>query len=264
MDENEVYHADVSRIGKSGLDLIAQCPAKYYAKYLDPNREREKPTKALVTGSALHSLVLETDKFVKEFVVAPEFKGEGARKKMDYWISENYDKKIIDRATYDTIARMRDSIMRHPLVPDLLSQGVVEQRINWTDPMTGAHCKAKPDFRNTQNRLIVDLKSTEDASEEGFSRSAYKYRYHVQAPFYTDGAHANGLFPEGFVFIAVEKEPPYLVNVFFADEAFMDFGRRMYQRDLETYMDCLMSGRWPGYSPEIKPLRLPRWAANNL
>lgn len=264
MDENEVYHSDISRIGKSGLDLIAQCPAKYYAKYLDPNRKREKKTPALVTGSALHCIVLEDHKFAELFAVMPEFSGTGSQARKEDWITANKGKDFISLETYDQVSRMRDSVMRHPLVPELLSQGVVEQRIDWENLETGAMCKAKPDFRNTRNRLIVDLKSTEDASEEGFTRSAFKYRYHVQAPFYTDGAIANGLSPEGFVFIAVEKEPPYLVNIFYADEEMMSFGRRTYHRDLETYMDCVMSGQWPGYSPEIKPLSIPRWAANNL
>lgn len=264
MDENAVYHSDTSRIGKSGLDLIAQSPAKYYAKYLDPNREREKKTPALITGSAFHTLVLESWKFQEQFAVSPNFSGDGSTKKKEQFKEANQGKDIITLETYETVSRMRDSVMKHPICKELLEIGAVEQRIDWEDAASGALCKAKPDFRNTKNRLIVDLKSTDDASEDGFAKSAYNYRYHVQSAFYTDGAFMNGLDPSGFVFIAVEKEPPYLVNVFFADDDLISLGRRTYHRDLETYMECVMSGNWPGYSPEIKPLRLPKWAANNL
>ncbi len=264
MDENEVYHSDTSRIGKSGLDLIAQSPAKYYAKYLDPNREREKKTPALITGSAFHTLVLESWKFQDEYAVMPNFQGEGSTSKKRDWMEEHAGKDFISLETYMQISRMRDSIMKHPLCDDLLSVGVVEQRLDFEDFETGALCKCKPDFRNTQNGLIIDLKTTEDASEQGFAKSAYNYRYYVQAPFYLDGAVQNGLAPTGFVFIAVEKDPPYLVNVFHTDDDLMNLGRVTYRRDLEMYMQCVMSGDWPGYTPDIKRLTLPRWAVNNL
>ena len=260
MEANEMYHADVSRIGKSGLDLIAKAPAYYYAKYLDPNRDREKQSKALDQGSAFHSIVLEGDKFQDEYVVAPLFKGKGSEALKDEWIQKNFDKKILSMDDYNMVSRMRDAIFKHPLGHELLSVGVTEHRIDWQDEATGALCKAKPDFFNTSSKLIIDLKSTDDASESSFSHSSFKYRYHVQAPFYFDGAVHNGYNPQGFVFIAVEKEPPYLVNIFFADSLFMEFGRDVYRRDLETYLECRRSGIWPGYSSEIKPLQLPRWA----
>lgn len=259
-----MYHADTTRIGKSGLDLVNKCPAKYYAKYLDPNRDREIKTLALITGSAFHTIVLESWKFKEEYAVMPDFSGEGSSSKRRSFIEEHKGKDIISLDTYITISRMRDAIWKHPLAHELLSAGVVEQRLDFEDFQTGAKCKCKPDFRNTVNRMIIDLKSTEDASEFGFQKSAWNYRYHVQAPFYVDGAQQNGHNPEGFVFIAVEKEPPYLVNIFYADEAVMEAGRRQYHQDLETYMRCIETGEWPGYSPEIKPLGLPRWAANNL
>lgn len=259
-----MYHSDISRIGKSGLDLIAKNPAYYYAKYLDPNRERETQTPALVVGSAFHAMVLEPWKFKELFAVMPLFSGTGSVARKELWINDNRGKDFISLEAYDQISRMRDSIMKHPLVPELLEIGEAEQRLDWEEPGTGALCKAKPDFRNTKSGLIIDLKTTEDASEEGFGRSAYKYRYHVQAPFYCDGAFMNGLDPSGFVFIAVEKSYPYQVNVFYADEEFMALGRRTYMQNLETYMECKRTNSWPGYSPEIKPLRLPRWAANNM
>lgn len=260
MDENEAYHSDTSRIGKSGLDLINKAPAKYWEKYLNPNREREKQTEALLIGSATHSLLFEPDKFPNEFVVSPSFSGEGSKKRREDFLQMNEGKKPISLDVYNDISRMVDSIRKHPLMSELLSGGVAEYRLDWQDDFTGAHCKCKPDFRNVNNGLIIDLKTTEDASEEGFQRSAWKYRYHVQSAFYEDGVRANFLPFNGFVFIAVEKEPPYLVNVYFADQDFVSLGRRQYQEDLETYMKCLQSGVWHGYSPEIKPLTPPHWA----
>lgn len=262
MKVNEMYHKDTSRISKSGLDLINKCPAKYYEKYLNPNAEPEERTEALINGNAFHVLTLEPLVFPHHFIVKPKFSGTGSVAKREDWEAQHASKEIISLKTYEMVSRMRDSVMAHPIAKELLSHGIAEQTIQWEEPITGAPCKSRQDWWNTSNRLIVDLKSTEDASEAAFIRSAFKYRYHVQSAFYLDGAAANGMTPEGFIFIAVEKKAPYLVNVFYADPDFIAAGRQAYINDLETYMQCVRSGRWPGYDTQIKPLGLPAWAIN--
>jgi exodeoxyribonuclease VIII len=260
MDTNKMYHQDTTRISKSGLDLITKAPAYYYAKYLDPNRVPEERTEALINGHAAHGQILEPDKFAHQFIVQPKFSGTGSVAKRAEWEAQHADKEIITLKTYNMITSMRSSVQAHPVARELLSTGEAEKTLTWMDPLTGAPCKSRQDWFNDSNRLIVDLKSTEDASDEAFRRSAFKYRYHVQAAFYLDGARACGLDPQGFVFIAVEKKPPFLVNVFYADEEFIEAGRQAYRNDLEIYMHCVRTGVWPGYEPTIKPLSLPAWA----
>ncbi len=259
MKVNQMYHNDVSRISKSGLDLIAKSPAHYWERYLNPNRKKEKKTPALIIGNAFHVLTLEFDKFAPHFVIRPKFSGTGSVAKKEAFESEHSDKDIISMDEYDTIRRMRDSVMKHPIAYQLLQRGVAEQTIKWEDPETDAPCKCRQDWWNDDARLIVDLKSTEDASDEGFAKSSFKYRYHVQGAFYLDGATANGLNPEGFVFIAVEKTPPYLVNIFYLPPDVKDFGTRVYKNDIFTYMECRKTNQWPGYDQRIKPLNLPSW-----
>lgn len=263
MNENEAYHADTTRVSKSGLDKIHKAPAYYHERYLNPDRAPEKRTAALVDGAAFHTVTLEGDKFKDEFVIQPKFSGTGSQAARDGFIASNQGKDIIDMETYNSVSRMRDAVMAHPIASELLSSGMVEKRLDWDEPISEAPCKIKPDFISTgKGNVIVDLKSTEDASSEAFGRSAYTYRYHVQAPFYVDGAAQNGIKAEAFVFIAVEKSPPYLVNVFFATADSMDLGRREYIDDCKVYQECKRTGIWQGYSQEIKPLNLPGWTQN--
>ena len=54
--------------------------------------------------------------------------------------------------------------------------------------------------------LIIDLKSTVDASPKGFQRSVANYRYHVQSSHYLDVVEmATGTHLK-LGFIAVEKQ----------------------------------------------------------
>jgi exodeoxyribonuclease VIII len=259
---NRAYHENTTRISKSGLDLIARSPAHYYAAYLDPKREPRKETPALVQGRAAHLAILEPHLFKEEFALHPGFNMRTNQGKADYeaWLEKiGPGKTVIDVDVYDISMRMRDAVHKHPAAAELLQTGYPEQTFFWNDQETGVACKCRTDFM-TPSRIIVDIKTTENASPDAFGRSAANYRYHVQGAYYADGLTANGYTPEGFVFIAVEKAPPFAVAVYYLDEQGMEAGRLTYSRNLSTYKDCLSNKAWPGYSDEVTPLQLPNYA----
>jgi exodeoxyribonuclease VIII len=104
---------------------------------------------------------------------------------------------------------------------------------------------------------LVDLKTTTDASPAGFARAVERYRYHVQAAYALDGwPQAGGGTVERFVFIAVEKTPPYAVGLYDLSPALLRQGRWLYQQALRTAEGCLTRQYWPGYDPEIITLPL--------
>lgn len=275
---NDEYHANTSRISKSGLDLINRSPLHYYANYLDPNRPPRKTTDAFTLGSLFHKLTLEPDTFANEYMVLPpnapsyptaaQWNAKNPSlesvKAMEFWrgIESTYKGvTIIDREQMDIASRMRDSVMNNASAAHLLSSGRAERSVMFTEPDTGAPCKCRPDWE-TSSDIIVDLKSTIDASPDEFGRSAYNYRYRVQAAFYIDGLNIDAGFEKikHFVFIAIEKTPPYGVAVYFIDQEAIDLGRRDYLRNCATYVECLKNGTWPGYSNEVQGLRIPTYA----
>ncbi len=274
---NEQYHADTTRISKSGLDLINKSPAHYYAKYLDPQRVIEPPTKSMILGTITHLAVLEPDHLEKNYFILNDFAkileigGGNPRNTTKYkeWKDEqlelNKGKQHVMVEDFDTVRRMRDAVHNHKQAALFLKKGIPEQTIYWTDPETGVQCKCRPDFDSESSGCLVDLKSTQDASPRGFGNSSYKYKYHVQAPFYLDGyntARPNNK-KQGFVFIAVESAPPYNVCVYYIDNDGYSLGKQEYLRGLKTYKECLQTGIWGGYSDDILPLELPAWAYRN-
>lgn len=270
-DENEAYHADKSRIGKSGLDLIDKSPAHYYAEYLDPNRVRKPPTDALAFGSALHTLVFEPEDFAKRFVLMPEINRRTNEGKAQYaaFIEANQGKTIIDDEVLMHCKKMKEVIFSNPTAAVLLEKGIAEQRVNWewngedeTGNQIHVPCKIKPDW-HSHNDFLVDLKTTEDASPEGFGKSVFNFRYHVQAAFYSDGLAQSraGEYPRGFIFIAIEKRAPYHMALYYITPEQIGLGRREYERNLRTYHKCLHANEWPGYNAgELMAIQLPAWA----
>lgn len=270
MSENEAYHADIKRIGKSGLDLVHQSPAHYYARYLDPNREWEEQTPELLLGSLIHTAILEPEKLTLDYVVAPKVdrRTKVGKDEWDVFLQMNKGKDFVTQDQWDIAQRIRDAVYKHPVARELLEMpGEVEQVLNWSIPVTLQNgkplmvpCKAKPDKR-LQANIILDVKSTKDAKPEHFARSVVNYRYDVQAAWYRDGHNYSlGADIDAFVFIAVEKEPPFGVSVVYVPEQIFELGRKKYQRDLAVYAEALNSNQWPCYPLEAVELQLPEWA----
>lgn len=264
----ETYHADTSRVSKSGLDKINVSPADYYYNYLDPSRPPRSHTKATLEGELFHTACLEPDTINQRFYLEPPVnKRTNAGKQILTDLAEmNEGKYCITQQQADAARYMRDSALKHPLVRWMMeSAGVNEHTILFTEQETGVPCKCRPD--RMANGWILDFKSCEDASPEGAARSSFKYRYYVQAPFYLDGyevAYDERL--SGFMFVFVEKDPPYKVAVYTAEQQENDLGREHYIRNLLTYKRCKESGFWPGLQMDGKSqgLSLPGYAYSQL
>jgi exodeoxyribonuclease VIII len=212
-----------------------------------------------------HCFILEPDMFNDTYAVAPDGIDRRTKEgKADWeaWQIANEGKLSVSKPTLAELQAMRDSIMNHKVASRALMGGMAESCMFWTHTIGTApiECKSRPDYI-TSNGFIVDIKTTTDARPDEFSRSCYNFRYHVQAAFYCDGYEALfGRKPEGFLFIAIEKEPPYALELYIANEAMVEQGRREYMNDLLVYDECIKQDVWPAYSEEIKSICLPRWA----
>lgn len=254
---NAEYHAHPS-VSKSGLDQVRRSPLHYWNRYLNPDRIIEPPTPAMVLGSALHTRVLEPHLFDDEYIVAPDGIDRRTKEGKLRWADFENDaggKTVLKGEDVAAILSMADAIHHHPAARMLLRlPGKAEQSYFWKHEGSGVDCKVRPDWHSDDKRLIVDVKTTEDASPRGFQRSLWKYRYHVQAGFYSQGLGA-----EQFIFIAVEKKPPFAVAVYAAAQNVLDRGLNEAEKDLQLIATCRAENRWPGYGDDIQPLALPEW-----
>jgi len=231
------YHNITDRISKSGLDKIHRSPAHF--------KTPQKETDAMRIGRVAHEYILEG---VKNFVTSPfdSFRTKEAREWRDAQTLP-----IITAAEIETIHAMREAVKRHPEAARLLSDGQAEQTFFFDEPTTGAPCRCRTDWM-TGDGVIVDLKTTTDASPKGFAKAVQKFRYHVQDAFYTDGVEAStGCRPTDFVFIAVEKTAPFGVGVYRLSEGLREEGRDLYLDNVATWLQCTERDEWPAYSNEI-------------
>lgn len=218
-------------------------------------------------GTAVHTAVLEPETLTDRYVVVPD--GVDRRTKLGKEIWEGLQAEaeakgaaLISNDDFQKVLRIQSSSRTHPMSQRLLSEGEAEVSVFWEDEETGVLCKCRPDWlMGGENPAILDLKTTVDASPNGFMKSAYSYRYHVQAAWYLDGIQAAmGVKPDVFMFLAVEKEYPFASAFYYADDAMIEAGRAEYRKLLRLYAECDRTDQWPGYELKLQPLSLPRWA----
>ena len=216
-------------------------------------------------GSAVHTHILELDQWDAQYVVAPagiDRRTKVGKAEWEVFQTAIGTRTVISREDADLVMRIGRSVLGHPAAAYLLGlPGKAETTHMWVDEATGLQCKCRPDWLLDDGSMIVDLKTTtEDASPKEFQRSIAKWRYHVQASWYLDGIEkATGNRPHSFVFIAVEKKPPYVCAVYVADTQMIEIGRDTARRDLDKLNVCKAADYWPGYSDGIEQINLPPW-----
>ncbi len=257
---NQEYRQAVG-ISRSDLFKFARSPQHFKYEQENPSEQ----SKALLFGIALHSYILEPDKFENEYAIIPSCDKRTKAGKETYrqFLADNEGKFFIDQDDMDVIKQMADSVNGIPIARKLL-EGKHEQSFFWTDDMTGEKCKCRPDILTEigETTIIADLKTCESAQTDVFMRKAVEYGYDLQAYMYCEGVSKNINKKCCFVFIAIEKKPPYAVNILQADEYMMLRGQDLFREYLGTYHYCKESGNWFGYNGmtgDINNLTLPAW-----
>ena len=264
---DSMYHADPLRAyGTESLSatshryLVAPSTPAHYRHRIDNPPKR---TAAMIFGSAFHAETLGTAE------LAP-FDGAS-------WNSKAGEAFLVEHPDHgDTVAvlardapaikAMAAAVRRHPLARRALSGGKPEQALFAQRSDLGIWLRCKVDYLAgaAGGRLIVtDLKSTESAHESEFATSAGKYAYDLQADATAYLARTLGLARHvTMIFVAVEVDPPHLVNVHEIDGDDMAQARAVNDVAEQAFARCLESGDWPGYPNRINRISLPPWIAH--
>lgn len=272
---DKTYHSQPGY--SSSLVKQMSCPAKAQ-NYLN-SEQPDKPQFSF--GRALHTAVLEQDRFKNDYRVAPEF-SKRSKAGLIQW-AEYYEQNgavgeevtalpaaewfiefeaqtgitLLSEDDYDKVQAITTAVMNNPHVNKYLKGGQAETSIFWRDTETRLSLRCRPDYLG--NDFIIDLKTCADASPDGFSKAAARYQYHVQAAMYQAGVKAAYGDYRPFIFLAVEKTEPYLSAAYQLDSESSDFGYFQYRENLIRLADCIERNEWPGYDNDLN-LQLPPWA----
>lgn len=173
---------------------------------------------------------------------------------------------IIPAKDYKDMSNMLRAVNGHHTAGGLLHDAYVEQSFYWTDEF-GVLRKCRTDAISADGQFALDLKTTDDVSEEGFGYTIAKRRYDVQAAWYLDILRAlyGSDAPRAFAFIAVQKSRPYDVAVHYLTDQQIELGRMLYRSDMLRLLECYETGRWPGAdNGKVIQAKLPRHHMSKL
>ena len=262
----EEYYNRRKGVRRSDLWKMKRSPAHF--RYAVDHPAEQTP--AMAFGSAVHMAVLEPKRFMKEYAVADfDARTKAGKELKQQYLDDGKTLLTVDQG--EQISGIFNAIAKHPYAKRLL-KGRHETAHFWTDPETGEKCKCKTDCETEINGVhyIVDLKTCASADTDEFVRDAVKFGYFMQAAMYCEGVKCHTGVESTFVFVAVEKDPPYCVNVIQCGPAEMKlgmFGDKTgeypgYRTLLDKYHECRTKNKWPGYEGfenHIATITLPKW-----
>jgi len=237
---HDCYYQDTEYVSNSMLSNLTGKSPEYFRFAMD---NPQPSTPAMKFGSALHMNVLQPEEFNERYAVSPKFDKRTKQGKIDSaeFVKANMFKTVITEQEYHLVEQMTDKLMRDSDAKALLTNGDKEQIIAWENEEYGVKCRGMLDVFNRDANIIVDLKTTQDSSYNGFASSVRKFKYYKQAAFYMDAVRADE-----FYIVAIEKSPPFSINIIQLGDDLLDKGRELYNRDLEVYKYCIENDYWPG------------------
>lgn len=240
----------------SDLELVTQNPAAF-------NRgERTEPTEDMDFGSLFHSELLTGDAgyhVQPDTYPAPESTKKDAAiidKPWNWgatfckeWRAEHSDLPILPKTGANSAAMLAAMVAKckaHKLASQLISRLTPEVSVFSRSAEYPVLCKGRLDgMIRGETTIIVEVKTTRDASTAAFSREILKRGYYKKAAWYRMLLHELRISPVEFWFIAVEKSESPRVNVRRLAERAMDKGDFDNDDAMKLYMKCKLGVFWP-------------------
>lgn len=260
---NSAYHKGPG-LSSTGIKNILKSPMHFKEASLNP----VEPTTEMLRGTLIHTLLLEPEKFEEDYVVGDFSVRRG--KEYEKLLTDNPTKTIITRAEYEESEKIREAFnFQMNTNKDLaaLMEGTKELSFYWEDEKTGVKCKVRPD-NITPGGVIVDLKTTWNASYDQFQKQMVDLGYWISAAYYLKGVRETfkqtkkpDILPvcHTFKIVAVETKAPYPVAIYEIGPKALDEGAKYCDRALEIFADCIATDEWPGYAKQALVLELPNW-----
>ena len=258
------YHEGLG-VSRSGIMEYKRSPLHYYHKYVSPHPKERREVdiitvrNAMDFGNAFHTYVLEHDKYYKEYHVVPKMNRVTKKGKEEYKkaLENAGGKYLIDAEAQKIIGEMAAQIDFHPEASVLLKDALYEKSLFWDDVDTGLLCKARPDVWN--KNFIVDLKTTANAGKKEFSRAIHNFGYHIQCGMIHEALKSlNKQEMTNFIFVVVEKDPPYAVVVYTLNEEDLRLGIEEFKSTLYDMKENYETGQWSSY--QSSTISLPGYA----
>jgi exodeoxyribonuclease VIII len=260
------YYA-IKALSHSMLSCLAQNPMECRMRYVDdPPSLPPKDSAAFAMGHAVHCLALEPNEFSNRFAIAPKCDRRTKEGKADWaqFLVDCEGKELLDDQQYEDALDCVQALNNHPEFAAIMAQPR-RVEVPFEFDLFGHRFKAKPDAIIDSMRLILDIKTTDDASPHKWQWSAVDYGYHRQQYIYQQAVQLKTNEWYRFIFAVVEKPKPSTrgipptVALYELDPDTVRMGLEDACGLVLQYERRTKENDWQQlYSDGIVPLRLPK------
>lgn len=245
----DAYHAH-GAVSKSRLDTFRRSPFHYWSEYLSGQAPPREESAAFRFGSAFHAAVLEPGLFEEDYVrTSYRTRTLKAYREEE---EEHPGRTLLTESEGWMIDGMLESIHSHARAAELLLDAGGNPELSAFAYYEGAEMNLRGRFdmfRSDGNRAqIIDLKTCQDASPRGFEKSVRQWGYHRQAAMYSMLAKLCGFEHVDFIFVAVDKKPPFATGVYTLSASDEERGWDEVFRSLQALRQCMDEDKWPSYA----------------
>lgn len=256
------YYADApNSVSHSEMEVFRESPRLYWGRFIKklPDWQQEE-TDALEFGHLFEDTLYPPETGGPLVIPREVLSKSGARSgaAWEQFCEVNGGRRLIKAEQKAVLDAMVESVKKHTWARKLLIEinGKRQVAIRFKCPHTEVWRRAKLDHKFKS--AVVDLKTARSADAESFARDAIEYGYHRQADWYREGVHELTGYWLPFLFVVVQKTPPFTVNVFELPPRIAELGHLDNLDDLKRYKGCLESGIWePDGHGEILELPIP-------
>lgn len=182
--------------------------------------KKSGPSIPFLVGGYFHTAILEPDKLKKYKIIESSTRNTKAYKE----ISEG--EICLLQHEVDMIDKLTETMLSNDTVNDLIHGINVEYEKPGIIELESAMWKGKADIVNHDEKLVVDLKTTNDIL--GFKWSAKKYNYDSQAYIYSK------IFGYEMIFVVIDKNTSQM-GIFECSPEFYERGADKVKRAVEAY-----------------------------
>lgn len=260
---NRDYHASAG-LSRSDLRRLLDSPRRWLYRQDHP----EAPSAAMDFGTAFHCAVLTPGDWDKTVAVVESRRT--AAGKVQAADAEAAGLVVLSCDEADRIEGMAATVANSLTATQLL-RGKREQSYSWQMTVNvgggktfDALCKARPDVVGAGDLWLCDLKSAQTCNQTLWASDAEKYGNDLQVPWYIAGV--TGRWPDEasplppFVFVVVEKDPPYDLRFFELERTWIHAAADKCLRALRIRYGLHTDAPTVLAEPEIEELSRPRWA----
>jgi hypothetical protein len=276
----EDYHADKA-LGSSLINNFdPKAPGIWYSRFWADNAPGWEETEVQKLGSMAHIAMLEPDKFLQIYAVAPAtyIKNEGKKNEEEVPLKDKvcagwkkFKKETEEEGKIPILLKeaelARDmfvALTQNKIAASMLTGGIEECSFFAKCDQTGLMLKARPDYivdLEGIGKVIVDYKTTGISLDlEEQSKHTYNLKRHIQAAHHKYVVEKAASCEVSEVCYVVQQTVyPYPVRAFLMPKKHVEIGRDESVEKLQAIADCMAKNSWPYYPEELTPYEAPAW-----